>query len=60
MLRGGIPAMERVRALIDISCRMAAPAALSGAVIVAVTAVRELISMMQGGPGKEIVLPWNT
>lgn len=25
-----------------------------------VTAVRLLIDMMQGGPGKEIVLPWNT
>lgn len=44
----------RVRALIDISCRMAAPAALSGAVIVAVTAVRELtLSVLLLSPGAQ-------
>ncbi|WP_208526534.1 MULTISPECIES: ABC transporter permease [unclassified Microbacterium] len=44
----------RVRALIDISCRMAAPAALSGAVIVAVTAVRELtLSVLLLSPGSQ-------
>lgn len=44
----------RVRALLDISCRMAAPAALSGAVIVAVTAVRELtLSVLLLSPGSQ-------
>lgn len=44
----------RLRALIDISCRMAAPAALAGAVIVAVTAVRELtLSVLLLSPGSQ-------
>lgn len=44
----------RVRALFDISCRMALPAALSGAVIVAVTAVRELtLSVLLLSPGSQ-------
>lgn len=44
----------RPRALIDISCRMALPAALSGAVIVTVTAVRELtLSVLLLSPGSQ-------
>lgn len=44
----------RLRALIDISCRMALPAAVSGAVIVAVTAVRELtLSVLLLSPGSQ-------
>lgn len=44
----------RLRALLDISCRMALPAAVSGAVIVAVTAVRELtLSVLLLSPGSQ-------
>ncbi|GAA1734579.1 iron ABC transporter permease [Microbacterium paludicola] len=44
----------RLRALIDISCRMALPAAVSGAVVVAVTAVRELtLSVLLLSPGSQ-------
>jgi iron(III) transport system permease protein len=44
----------RLRALVDISCRMALPAAVSGAVIVAVTAVRELtLSVLLLSPGSQ-------
>ncbi|ALJ22120.1 ABC transporter permease [Microbacterium sp. No. 7] len=44
----------RLRALFDVSCRMALPAALSGAVIVAVTAVRELtLSVLLLSPGSQ-------
>lgn len=43
-----------LRALVDISCRMAMPAALSGMVIVAVTAVRELtLSVLLLSPGSQ-------
>lgn len=49
-----ISGAKRLRALLDISCRMAAPAALSGAVIVAVTAVRELtLSVLLLSPGSQ-------
>ncbi|WP_110588095.1 ABC transporter permease [Microbacterium suaedae] len=44
----------RLRALVDISSRMALPAAVSGAVIVAVTAVRELtLSVLLLSPGSQ-------
>ncbi|WP_292811890.1 iron ABC transporter permease [Microbacterium sp.] len=44
----------RLRALVDISCRMALPAAIAGAVIVAVTAVRELtLSVLLLSPGSQ-------
>ena len=44
----------RLRALVDVSCRMALPAAVSGAVIVAVTAVRELtLSVLLLSPGAQ-------
>ncbi|PPG41969.1 iron ABC transporter permease [Pseudoclavibacter sp. RFBA6] len=44
----------RMRALVDISSRMAAPAAISGAVLVAVTAVRELtLSVLLLSPGSQ-------
>lgn len=44
----------RLRALVDISCRMAAPAAVAGAVVVAVTAVRELtLSVLLLSPGSQ-------
>ncbi|WP_105566178.1 ABC transporter permease [Microbacterium halophytorum] len=44
----------RLRSLIDITCRMALPAALSGAVLVAVTAVRELtLSVLLLSPGSQ-------
>lgn len=44
----------RLRALIDISTRMALPAALSGAVVVAATAVRELtLSVLLLSPGSQ-------
>ncbi|QLD11686.1 ABC transporter permease [Microbacterium oleivorans] len=44
----------RLRALLDISCRMAAPAAVAGAVVVAVTAVRELtLSVLLLSPGSQ-------
>ncbi|HTN54982.1 MAG TPA: iron ABC transporter permease [Microbacterium sp.] len=44
----------RLRALIDISCRMAVPAAVSGMVIVSVTAVRELtLSVLLLSPGSQ-------
>ena len=45
---------SRLRALWDISCRMAVPAALSGAVLVALTAVRELtLSVLLLSPGSQ-------
>lgn len=45
---------SRLRALIDISCRMAVPAAISGAVLVALTAVRELtLSVLLLSPGAQ-------
>jgi iron(III) transport system permease protein len=45
---------SRFRALVDISCRMALPAALSGAVLVALTAVRELtLSVLLLSPGSQ-------
>lgn len=44
----------RLRSLVDISSRLAMPAALSGAVIVAVTAVRELtLSVLLLSPGSQ-------
>jgi iron(III) transport system permease protein len=44
----------RLRALVDISCRMALPAAMAGGVIVAVTAVRELtLSALLLSPGSQ-------
>ncbi|HLS92521.1 MAG TPA: iron ABC transporter permease [Microbacterium sp.] len=44
----------RLRALVDISCRMALPAAAAGAVLVAVTAVRELtLSVLLLSPGSQ-------
>lgn len=44
----------RLRALLDISCRMALPAAVSGAVVVAATAVRELtLSVLLLSPGSQ-------
>jgi len=44
----------RLRALIDISTRMALPAAISGAVVVAATAVRELtLSVLLLSPGSQ-------
>lgn len=44
----------RLRALIDISSRMALPAAISGAVVVAATAVRELtLSVLLLSPGSQ-------
>ncbi|SDQ23615.1 ABC transporter permease [Leucobacter chromiiresistens] len=44
----------RLRALWDISCRMAVPAAISGAVLVALTAVRELtLSVLLLSPGSQ-------
>lgn len=43
-----------MRSLVDISCRMAVPAAVSGAVLVAVTAVRELtLSVLLLAPGSQ-------
>lgn len=49
-----ISGASRLRALVDISCRMALPAAVSGAVIVAVTAVRELtLSVLLLSPGAQ-------
>ncbi|WP_206427497.1 ABC transporter permease [Leucobacter chromiireducens] len=45
---------SRLRALWDISCRMAVPAAISGAVLVALTAVRELtLSVLLLSPGSQ-------
>ncbi|WP_205547838.1 iron ABC transporter permease [Leucobacter sp. wl10] len=45
---------SRLRALWDVSCRMAVPAALSGAVLVALTAVRELtLSVLLLSPGSQ-------
>ncbi|WP_024355607.1 ABC transporter permease [Leucobacter chironomi] len=45
---------SRLRALWDISCRMAVPAALSGSVLVALTAVRELtLSVLLLSPGSQ-------
>jgi len=44
----------RLRALLDISCRMALPAAIAGAVVVAVTAARELtLSVLLLSPGSQ-------
>lgn len=44
----------RLRALWDISCRMAVPAAVSGAVVVAATALRELtLSVLLLSPGSQ-------
>lgn len=44
----------RLRSLVDITCRMALPAAISGAVLVAVTAVRELtLSVLLLSPGSQ-------
>ncbi|SMH48637.1 iron(III) transport system permease protein [Rathayibacter oskolensis] len=44
----------RLRALVDISCRMAVPAAVAGAVLVALTAVRELtLSVLLLSPGAQ-------
>lgn len=44
----------RLRALVDISSRMALPAAISGAVVVAATAVRELtLSVLLLSPGSQ-------
>lgn len=43
-----------LRVLLDISCRMAVPAAISGAVLVALTAVRELtLSVLLLSPGAQ-------
>ena len=45
---------SQLRALWDISCRMAVPAAISGAVLVALTAVRELtLSVLLLSPGSQ-------
>jgi iron(III) transport system permease protein len=45
---------SRLRALWDISCRMAVPAAISGAILVALTAVRELtLSVLLLSPGSQ-------
>ena len=45
---------SRLRALWDISCRMAVPAAVSGAILVALTAVRELtLSVLLLSPGSQ-------
>lgn len=47
-----IAGATRLRALWDVSCRMAIPAAVSGAVLVALTAVRELtLSVLLLSPG---------
>lgn len=44
----------RLRALVDISCRMAIPAALAGGVLVVLTAVRELtLSVLLLSPGSQ-------
>ncbi|VEW10172.1 spermidine/putrescine ABC transporter membrane protein [Brevibacterium casei] len=44
----------RLRSLIDITCRMATPAAVSGALLVAVTAARELtLSVLLLSPGSQ-------
>lgn len=49
-----IAGATRLRALWDISCRMALPAAFSGAVLVALTAVRELtLSVLLLAPGSQ-------
>lgn len=49
-----ISGATRLRALWDISCRMAIPAAFSGAVLVALTAVRELtLSVLLLAPGSQ-------
>ena len=43
-----------MRALWDVSCRLATPAAVSGAVLVALTAVRELtLSVLLLSPGSQ-------
>lgn len=45
---------SRLRALWDISCRMAVPAAISGAILVALTAMRELtLSVLLLSPGSQ-------
>ncbi|WP_017792007.1 ABC transporter permease [Leucobacter salsicius] len=49
-----ISGASRLRALWDISCRMAVPAAISGAVLVGLTAVRELtLSVLLLSPGSQ-------
>ena len=49
-----ISGASRLRALWDISCRMAVPAAISGAILVALTAVRELtLSVLLLSPGSQ-------
>lgn len=49
-----ISGARRLRSLVDISCRMAIPAAVAGAVIVAVTAARELtLSVLLLSPGSQ-------
>lgn len=49
-----ISGASRLRALWDISCRMAVPAAISGATLVALTAVRELtLSVLLLSPGSQ-------
>ena len=49
-----ISGASRIRALWDISCRMAVPAAISGAVLVGLTAVRELtLSVLLLSPGSQ-------
>ncbi|WP_336662471.1 ABC transporter permease [Leucobacter sp. USHLN154] len=49
-----ISGATRLRALWDISCRMAVPAAISGAVLVGLTAVRELtLSVLLLSPGSQ-------
>lgn len=45
---------SRLRAMVDISCRLALPATMSGTVLVAVTAVRELtLSVLLLSPGSQ-------
>lgn len=49
-----ISGASRLRALLDISCRMAVPAAISGTVLVVLTAVRELtLSVLLLSPGSQ-------
>lgn len=51
-----ISGASRLRALWDISCRMAVPAAFSGAVLVGLTAVRELtLSVLLLSPGSQTI-----
>ncbi|WP_235021882.1 MULTISPECIES: ABC transporter permease [unclassified Rathayibacter] len=49
-----ISGASRLRALVDISCRMAVPAAIAGSVLVVLTAVRELtLSVLLLSPGAQ-------